>query len=85
MPTYEYICKNCGYEFENFHSMSAEPIKICPECGKNEVIRKISGGTGIIFKGTGFYQTDYVNKQQQKKTNTNNEHTGSCNSGCCKK
>lgn len=57
MPTYEYECKSCGYGFEIFQSMSDEPIKICPECGK-EVRRLINGGTGVIFKGSGFYVTD---------------------------
>jgi putative FmdB family regulatory protein len=59
MPTYEYICEACGNEFENFASMSAPPIKKCPKCGKNKVQRKISTGGGIIFKGGGFYETDY--------------------------
>lgn len=63
MPTYDYICENCGYEFEYFQSMSSERIKICPKCEQNTVIRKISGGTGLIFKGSGFYITDYTNKK----------------------
>jgi len=63
MPTYEYICKNCGYEFEHFQSISSEPIKICPKCNQKTVVRKISGGTGLIFKGSGFYITDYTNKK----------------------
>lgn len=59
MPTYEYICDACGNEFEKFQSMSADPVKKCPKCGKNKVQRKISTGGGIIFKGGGFYETDY--------------------------
>lgn len=59
MPTYEYKCDACGHEFEKFQSMSAEPIKKCPKCGKNKVRRLISGGAGLIFKGSGFYITDY--------------------------
>lgn len=59
MPTYEYACEACGNEFEEFQSMSAAPIKKCPKCGKNKVHRKISTGGGIIFKGGGFYETDY--------------------------
>jgi putative FmdB family regulatory protein len=59
MPTYEYVCDACGNEFENFASMSAPPIKKCPKCKKNKVHRKISTGGGIIFKGGGFYETDY--------------------------
>ena len=59
MPTYEYQCKACGNRFETFQSISAKPIKKCPACGKNTVQRLISAGAGIIFKGSGFYETDY--------------------------
>ncbi|MDB5293439.1 MAG: putative regulatory protein FmdB family [Phycisphaerales bacterium] len=59
MPTYEYKCKSCGHKFEKFHSMSAAPIKKCPDCGKNAVERLIGTGAGLIFKGSGFYITDY--------------------------
>jgi putative FmdB family regulatory protein len=58
MPTYEYSCTSCGFEFEEFQSIAAEPLSQCPKC-KSRVQRKISGGTGLIFKGTGFYITDY--------------------------
>ncbi|MDR2135413.1 MAG: zinc ribbon domain-containing protein [Treponema sp.] len=57
MPTYEYECKTCGHTFDVFQNMSDEPVKICPLCGK-EVRRLIHGGTGVIFKGSGFYVTD---------------------------
>jgi len=57
MPTYEYECKICGYRFDVFQSIKDEPLKTCPECGK-EVRRLINGGTGVIFKGGGFYVTD---------------------------
>jgi putative FmdB family regulatory protein len=57
MPTYEYECKSCGYSFEVFQSMKDEPLKVCPECGK-EIRRLITGGSGVIFKGSGFYSTD---------------------------
>ena len=57
MPTYEYECKKCSYHFEVFQSMSDEPHKSCPKCGK-EVRRLIFGGAGVIFKGSGFYVTD---------------------------
>lgn len=66
MPTYEYFCKKCGAEFEQFQSMSAEPLKICPECRQVAVERKISGGAGLIFKGSGFYITDYGGKKETK-------------------
>ncbi|HOX33404.1 MAG TPA: zinc ribbon domain-containing protein [Spirochaetales bacterium] len=57
MPTYEYECNSCGKSFEAFQSMSDEPISSCPACGK-KVRRVINGGTGIIFKGSGFYVND---------------------------
>ena len=59
MPTYEYICDACHTEFEKFQSIKADPVTVCPTCGKEQVRRKISGGAAIIFKGGGFYGTDY--------------------------
>jgi putative FmdB family regulatory protein len=59
MPTYEYQCTACGEKFELFQSISAKPVKKCPACGKNAARRLISAGAGIIFKGSGFYETDY--------------------------
>ncbi len=58
MPTYEYECKSCKHTFEAFQSIKDEPIKKCPKCGKS-VRRLFGGGMGIIFKGSGFYTTDY--------------------------
>jgi putative FmdB family regulatory protein len=70
MPTYEYKCKKCGNVFEVFHSMSSEPVKLCPKCG-GEVKKLIGSGAGTIFKGTGFYHTDYKNNASKgKKTET---------------
>jgi putative FmdB family regulatory protein len=57
MPTYEYECKTCGHRFDAFQSMQDDPLKICPECGK-EIRRLIFGGSGVIFKGSGFYVND---------------------------
>ena len=79
MPTYDYVCKICGHEFEAFHGMNVNPIKECPKCG-SEVERKISGGTGLVFKGSGFYITDYKNKKtpkdkEKKKTSKKAETT----------
>ena len=62
MPTYEYYCTICGFEFEEFQSIASEPIHVCPKC-QGQVNRRISGGTGLIFKGSGFYITDYKNKK----------------------
>jgi putative FmdB family regulatory protein len=59
MPTYEYKCDACGHQFEKFQSITAAPIKKCPVCGKSRVRRLIGTGAGLIFKGGGFYITDY--------------------------
>ena len=59
MPTYEYICENCGHKFEQFQGITARPLHKCPVCGKKELKRLIGTGSGVIFKGSGFYQTDY--------------------------
>jgi putative FmdB family regulatory protein len=67
MPTYEYACAACGKKFELFQSMMSEPVAPCPKCGKPSK-RQISAGTGIIFKGSGFYLTDYKNKETDKKS-----------------
>lgn len=67
MPNYDYRCKSCGHEFEVFQQMSAEPLKVCPECG-GEVERLIGAGAGLIFKGSGFYITDYKNKKTVTNT-----------------
>lgn len=69
MPTYEYKCDECGHRFEAFQSMTDEPLKVCPECS-GIVKRLIGSGAGIIFKGSGFYCTDYRSdsyKQQASK------------------
>jgi putative FmdB family regulatory protein len=67
MPTYEYYCTSCGFEFEEFQSIASLPISVCPKCNE-EVKRKISGGVGLIFKGSGFYITDYKNKRSKKNS-----------------
>ncbi len=65
MPTYDYECSDCGHTFEAFHSMSAEPLSECPEC-EGKVRRLIGTGAGILFKGSGFYQTDYRSSDYKK-------------------
>ena len=62
MPTYEYRCTQCDHEFEKFQSMMEDPVDVCPVCG-GKVKRLISGGAGLIFKGSGFYITDYKKKE----------------------
>jgi putative FmdB family regulatory protein len=59
MPTYEYKCEACGHAFEKFQSMTSAPVRKCPKCGKTKVKRLIGTGAGLIFKGSGFYITDY--------------------------
>src|SRR6476659_126563 len=59
MPTYDYACDACKHEFEQFESITAEPQKKCPKCKKNKLRRLFGAGGGLIFKGSGFYQTDY--------------------------
>ncbi len=59
MPTYDYKCGECGHQWEEFQSITAKPKRKCPECGKLKAKRMIGPGAGIIFKGSGFYKTDY--------------------------
>lgn len=59
MPTYDYKCRACGHAFEKFQQITARPIRKCPRCGQRRVKRLIGAGAGIIFRGSGFYQTDY--------------------------
>ncbi|MFM8288282.1 MAG: FmdB family zinc ribbon protein [Planctomycetaceae bacterium] len=66
MPTYDYICDACNHVWEEFQSITAEPTKKCPECKKKKARRRIGSGAGILFKGTGFYQTDYRSDSYKK-------------------
>ena len=66
MPTYDYQCAACGHEFELFQQMSASVKKKCPACGKLKLKRLIGTGAGIIFKGGGFYETDYRSDSYKK-------------------
>lgn len=81
MPTYEYECQACGHKFEQFQSITAKPIRKCPDCGKSKVQRLIGAGAGLIFKGTGFYQTDYrsasYNDAKNKESGTSDKKTDS--------
>jgi len=67
MPTYEYVCEACKHRFERFQSMTAAPVKVCPECGKRTVKRLIGTGAALLFKGSGFYITDYRSEGYKKK------------------
>ena len=66
MPTYEYLCDACGHEFEEFQSITAKALRKCPECKKLKLKRLIGTGAGIIFKGNGFYETDYRSESYKK-------------------
>lgn len=66
MPTYEYECGACGYHFDILQSMADKKLKKCPKCGKFKLHRLIGTGGGIIFKGTGFYETDFKKKSEPK-------------------
>jgi putative FmdB family regulatory protein len=65
MPTYEYLCQNCGHRFELFQKITAKSLAQCPSC-QGEAKRMISAGNGLIFKGSGFYKTDYQAKKDNK-------------------
>ncbi len=66
MPTYDYICGACSHTWELFQSIKASPVRKCPECGKLKAKRQIGTGAGVIFKGSGFYQTDYRSDSYKK-------------------
>ncbi len=72
MPTYGYQCENCGHEFELFESINSSKVKACPSCG-NKAKRIISTGAAVIFKGSGFYQTDYRSKDYHQKAKAETE------------
>ncbi len=81
MPTYDYVCEKCGHKFEHFQKMSDEHLKKCPKCGK-KVHRLIGGGAGIIFKGSGFYETDYKKKTSSKTGDSCATPKGDSCKGC---
>ena len=81
MPTYEYKCDACGHAFEKFHSMSADPIKVCPVCGKESVRRLIGTGAGLIFKGSGFYITDYRDSGYKDSAKADGDKSKSADGG----
>jgi len=75
VPTYEYECRQCGHRFEAFQSMKDEALKKCEKCG-GELRRLIGTGAGIIFKGSGFYQTDYRSKSYKDKAKSEGGDSG---------
>ncbi|MFK7742778.1 MAG: FmdB family zinc ribbon protein [Planctomycetota bacterium] len=73
MPTYDYACSACGHRFEEFQSISSDPLKTCPKCKKKKLERLIGAGAGIIFKGSGFYETDYRSSSYQSDAKKDSE------------
>jgi putative FmdB family regulatory protein len=89
MPTYEYECQACGHAFEELQAMMDAKLTKCPKCHKKKLARLISSGSGMIFKGTGFYETDYKKKtapsdkkDSSKPVSTPAPAAGSCGGGC---
>lgn len=80
MPTYQYECSACGHGFEELQSMTEPKLKKCPKCGKNKLDRLIGGGSGMIFKGSGFYETDY--KQKSPSTDSKPADKPASGGGC---
>jgi putative FmdB family regulatory protein len=73
MPTYEYQCDACDHNFDEFQSMSEKPLKKCPKCGKPKLRRVFGTGAAILFKGSGFYETDYRSESYQKAAKAEQE------------
>ncbi|MCM8772940.1 MAG: zinc ribbon domain-containing protein [Candidatus Omnitrophica bacterium] len=67
MPTYEYECVKCGYKFERFQKMTEEPLKVCPKCNNESLKRLIGIGGGVIYKGPGFYTTEYRSEEYKRR------------------
>jgi len=83
MPTYDYRCNACEHEFEHFQSMKDAPLKKCPSCGKNSLERLIGLGAGVIFKGSGFYETDYRSDSYKKAAEAEKSASKPDAGGCC--
>jgi putative FmdB family regulatory protein len=80
MPTYEYHCDGCEHHFDEFQSFSEEPLKKCPQCHKKKLRRVIGSGAAILFKGSGFYQTDYRSESYKSAAKAETEAKGGTNS-----
>lgn len=87
MPTYEYLCQKCKHQFDQFQPISAKPLTQCPQC-KGKICRVISGGSGVLFKGSGFYATDYRSssyKEKAKQEKSSDKGTCSGTPATCEK
>jgi putative FmdB family regulatory protein len=80
MPTYDYICDDCKHEFEAFESIKADPQTICPSCQKVTLRRKIGAGAAILFKGSGFYLTDYRSDSYKKAAKADSDRSSGSSS-----
>ena len=80
MPTYEYVCEACNHEFEEFQQMSDPLLRACPKCKKRRLRRKIGAGAALLFKGNGFYQTDYRSANYKAKAKA--DVAPACNAKC---
>ena len=80
MPTYDYVCEACKHTWEEFKPITAEPTKKCPKCKKAKARRQIGPGAGIIFKGSGFYQTDYRSDSYKKSADADSKSSSSSES-----
>ena len=81
MPTYDYICDDCKHEFEAFESIKADPQRVCPSCQKETLRRKIGAGAAILFKGSGFYLTDYRSDSYKKAAKADRDSSSGSGSG----
>ncbi|MDG1875456.1 MAG: zinc ribbon domain-containing protein [Mariniblastus sp.] len=75
MPTYDYICDACEHAWELFQRITEDPIKKCPECGKKKAVRQFGTGAAIMFKGSGFYETDYRSDSYKKSAKADKKET----------
>ena len=81
MPTYDYVCDGCGHAFELFQSMTDAVKKTCPKCGKKKLRRLIGAGGAIVFKGSGFYKTDYRSDSYKKGAEADKKSSGGSGDG----
>ena len=83
MPTYEYECQACGHLFEALQTMTEPKLTKCPKCKKQKLARLIGSGSGVIFKGSGFYETDYKRKAETSSDKKDKTSTSACASSSC--